>query len=77
MSEYDKTSAARIQTEKDTVDNEDEDGWKTVSKKYFFFFFEIYFLRQIIIVILLTNVKLQNANSNAFTFFLYIFVVYS
>jgi len=38
MSEYDKTSAARIQTEKDTVDNEDEDGWKTVSKKYFFFF---------------------------------------
>jgi len=33
MSEYDKTAAARIQIEKETVDNEDEDGWKTVSKK--------------------------------------------
>jgi len=33
MAEYDKTSAARIQIEKETVDNEDEDGWKTVSKK--------------------------------------------
>ncbi|XP_060865098.1 ribosomal RNA-processing protein 7 homolog A [Metopolophium dirhodum] len=33
MSKYDKTSAARIQTEKETVDNEDEDGWKTVTKK--------------------------------------------
>lgn len=36
MSNYDKTSAARVQTEKETVDNEDEDGWKTVTKKYFF-----------------------------------------
>lgn len=61
MSEYDKTSAARIQTEKDTVDNEDEDGWKTVSKKYLFIFV---ILRHIIIVILLTNGKLQNVNSN-------------
>lgn len=37
MLKYDKTSAARIQTEKETVDNEDEDGWKTVTKKYCFF----------------------------------------
>jgi len=33
MSEYDKKSAARVQLEKETVDNEDEDGWKTVTKK--------------------------------------------
>jgi hypothetical protein len=34
MAEYDKTSAERIQVEKETVDDEDEDGWKTVTKKY-------------------------------------------
>lgn len=34
MAEYDKASAERIQVEKETVDDEDEDGWKTVTKKY-------------------------------------------
>lgn len=36
MAEYDKMSAERIQIEKDAVDDEDDDGWKTVTKKYFF-----------------------------------------
>lgn len=36
MAEYDNISAARIQVEKVTVDDEDEDGWKTVTKKYTF-----------------------------------------
>lgn len=34
MAEYDKTSAERIRVEKETIDDEDEDGWKTVTKKY-------------------------------------------
>lgn len=36
MSEYDQISAERVRIEKETVDNEDEDGWKTVTKKYIF-----------------------------------------
>lgn len=36
MSEYDKISAERVKVEKETVDNEDDDGWKTVTKKYIF-----------------------------------------
>jgi ribosomal RNA-processing protein 7 len=33
IAEYDKASAERIQIEKDAVDAEDEDGWKTITKK--------------------------------------------
>lgn len=36
MSKYDKISAERVQIEKEMVDNEDDDGWKTVTKKYIF-----------------------------------------
>lgn len=34
MADYDKISAERIRVEKEAVDDEDEDGWKTVTKKY-------------------------------------------
>lgn len=34
MAKYDQKSAERIQVEKDLVGDEDEDGWKTVTKKY-------------------------------------------
>jgi len=33
---YDKRSAKRIEAEKEMVDKEDEDGWKTVTKKFVF-----------------------------------------
>lgn len=33
MAEYDKKSAEQVQVEKEKVDNEDDDGWKTVTKK--------------------------------------------
>lgn len=36
MAEYDKLSAERVQVEKDAVDDVDEDGWKTITKKYSF-----------------------------------------
>lgn len=44
MAEYDKLSAERVQIEKDAVGDEDDDGWKTVTKKYFFSFGLIYFI---------------------------------
>jgi len=33
MGKYDQMSAERVQVEKETIDNEDDDGWKTVTKK--------------------------------------------
>lgn len=39
MADYDKMSAERIQNEKDAVDDKDEDGWTTVTKKYNFICF--------------------------------------
>jgi len=33
MAEYDKMLSERVQVEKNTVDGEDEDGWKTITKK--------------------------------------------
>lgn len=33
MAHYDKISTERVREEKEKVDDEDEDGWKTVTKK--------------------------------------------
>lgn len=33
MANYDKRSTERVRDEKEKVDYEDEDGWKTVTKK--------------------------------------------
>lgn len=41
IAEYDKISAERVQVEKEMVDNEDDDGWKTVTKKYIFINFNL------------------------------------
>lgn len=34
MVEFDKKAEERVRIEKEAVDEEDEDGWKTVTKKY-------------------------------------------
>lgn len=36
MADYDKTFAEQVRIEKETIDNEDDDGWRTVTKKYIF-----------------------------------------
>lgn len=33
MAEYDKMLTKRVQVEKSIADGEDEDGWKTITKK--------------------------------------------
>lgn len=39
MEKYDKRVAERVRVEKEAVNNVDEDGWKTVTKKCVFAIF--------------------------------------